>query len=288
MTTAVERTTHEAVGSIQSLELEITGKCQLSCMHCLSESSPEVTHGTMSVEDWRMVITDAAALGIHTIQIIGGEPTVHPHWRALAEYALTLGRHVEVYSNLYKVHEQWWELLTHPSVTLGTSYYSDDPSEHDTITGRRGSYVRTRSNIREAVKRGVQIRAGIVEVLPGQHVAGARAELRSMGVTRINVDRARAVGRALLPGQSPTLDEMCGRCTRGRAAVLPNGDLAGCVLARDFPAGNVRETRLAELLGGRVWADLAARIPLPARNACPPDDSGDCDPANTTACAPKY
>ncbi|WP_398913890.1 MULTISPECIES: SPASM domain-containing protein [unclassified Streptomyces] len=108
-----------------------------------------------------------------------------------------------------------------------------------------------------------------------------------MGVTRINVDRARAVGRALLPGQSPTLDEVCGRCTRGRAAVLPNGDLAGCVPARDFPAGNVRDNRLAELLGGEAWADLAARIPLPARSACPPDDGGDCDPANTTACGPK-
>lgn len=55
-----------------------------------------------------------------------------------------------------------------------------------------------------------------------------------------------------------------------------------------FPAGNVRENRLAELLGGEAWTDLAARIPLPARNACSPDDSGDCDPASTTACGPKY
>ncbi|PZT75156.1 MULTISPECIES: radical SAM protein [unclassified Streptomyces] len=288
MTTFVERNAHEAVANIQSLELEITGKCQLSCTHCLSESSPQATHGTISVDDWRAVITDAAALDIRTIQIIGGEPTAHPNWQALAEHALTLGRHVEVYSNLYKVQEQWWELFTHPSVTLGTSYYSDVPREHDAITGRRGSYARTRSNILEAVKRGVPIRAGIVEVLPGQHVAGAREELLSMGVTRISMDRARAVGRALPPGQSPTLDEMCGRCTRGRAAVLPNGNLVGCVLARDFPAGNVRESRLAELLGGKTWAELAARIPLPARSACPPDDSSDCNPANTTACGPKY
>ncbi|MEU8508247.1 radical SAM protein [Streptomyces brevispora] len=288
MTTFVERPTREVVDGLQSLELEITAKCQLACTHCLSESSPQASHGVMSLDDWRAVIFDAAALGIHTIQIIGGEPTVHPHWRALTEYALTLGRHVEVYSNLYTVHEQWWELFTHPAVTLGTSYYSDEAAEHDKITGRKGSYVRTRHNIREAVKRGATVRAGIVEVLPGQRVAEARAELRTMGVTRINVDRARAVGRALLLGQSPTLDEMCGRCTRGRAAVLPNGDLAGCVLARDFPAGNVRENRLAELLGGEAWADLAARIPLPARNACSPDDSGDCDPASTTACGPKY
>lgn len=288
MTTFVERPTREPVGSIQSLELEITGKCQLACTHCLSESSPQASHGPMTLDDWRAVIFDAVALGIRTIQVIGGEPTVHPHWRALTEYALSLGRHVEVYSNLYVVHEQWWELFTHPAVTLGTSYYSDCSAEHDKITGRDGSYVRTRHNIREAVKRGVPIRAGVVEVLPGQRVDEARAELQSMGVTRITMDRARAVGRARLPGQSPTLDEMCGRCTRGRAAVLPNGDVAGCVLARDFPVGNVRETRLGELLGGEAWADLAARIPLPVRNGCPPDDSSDCNPASTTACGPRY
>ncbi|MER6607453.1 radical SAM protein [Streptomyces sp. NPDC000927] len=288
MTTFVELPTREPVSGIQSLELEITGKCQLTCSHCLSGSSPQADQGSMTFQDWRVVISDAAALGIGTIQIIGGEPTVHPRWRDLTEYALSLGRHVEVYSNLYKVHEEWWELFTHPAVTLATSYYSDDPAEHDKITGRSGSYVRTRCNIREAVTRDATVRAGIVDVLPDQRVAGARAELRSMGVSRINVDRARAVGRALLPGQAPTLEEMCGRCTRGRAAVLPNGGLAGCVLSRDFPVGNVRERRLADLLGGEAWADLAARIPLPARNACPPDDSGDCDPASTIACGPKY
>ncbi|WP_323183510.1 SPASM domain-containing protein [Streptomyces sp. NBC_00091] len=173
-------------------------------------------------------------------------------------------------------------------MTLGTSYYSDVPEQHDKITGREGSYVRTRANIREAVRRGIPLRVGIVDILPRQRVAEGRAELEFIGVKHINTDRVRAVGRAALPGQKPTLDEMCGRCTRGRAAILPNGDLAGCVLSRDFPAGNVRETRLAELLGGKAWTELAASIPPLRADACPPNDSGDCDPASQTACDPAY
>ncbi|MBB5934600.1 radical SAM protein [Streptomyces zagrosensis] len=287
MTTLIEPPTREPVAGIQSLELEITGKCQLTCTHCLSESSPQASHGTMSPEDWRAVIIDAAGLGIRTIQLIGGEPTVHPQWRGFAELGLSLGLRVEIYSNLFHVAPDWWDLFARQGVTLATSYYSDEPAEHDKITGRQGSYVRTRCNIRGAVNRGVTLRAGIVDILPGQRVAQARAELESMGVQRINTDRVRAVGRAALPGWKPTLDEMCGRCTRGRAAVLPNGDLAGCVLSRDFPAGNVRETRLADLLGGEHWAQLAASVPLPVRNACTPDDSGDCDPANTPSCDPQ-
>ncbi|NEA19107.1 radical SAM protein [Streptomyces halstedii] len=287
MTTLIEPTTREPVAGIQSLELEITGKCQLTCTHCLSESSPQASHGTMTPEDWRGVIVDAAGLGIRTVQLIGGEPTVHPQWREFAELGLSLGLHVEVYSNLFTVKPAWWELFQRDGLTLGTSYYSDDPEEHDRITGKTGSHVRARCNIREAVNRGITVRAGIVDILPGQRVAEARAELESMGVRHINTDRARAVGRAALPGQVPTLAEMCGRCTRGRAAVLPNGDLAGCVLSRDFPAGNVRNTRLADLLGGPRWAELSASIPVP-RAACTPNDSGDCDPASTEACDPAY
>ncbi|MFE4374014.1 radical SAM protein [Streptomyces sp. NPDC056835] len=287
MTTLTDPPTRPLAG-INSLELEITGKCQFACVHCLSESSPQASHGEMTPADWRTVITDAAALGIRTVQLIGGEPTVHPNWQEFAGLALSLGLHVEVYSNLYKVHDEWWDLFTREGVTLGTSYYSDDPAEHDKITGRAGSYARTRCNIREAVTRGITVRAGIVDILPGQRITEARAELESMGVRHINTDRVRAVGRAALPGRAPAFDELCGRCTRGRAAILPNGDLAGCVLARDFPAGNVRETRLRDLLGGPVWTALSASIPQPVRNACTPDDSSDCDPASTIACDPAY
>lgn len=72
MTAIMESPTNAPVLGIKSLELEITGKCQLTCTHCLSESSPQATHGSMTPADWRAVITDAAELGIRTIQLIGG------------------------------------------------------------------------------------------------------------------------------------------------------------------------------------------------------------------------
>jgi MoaA/NifB/PqqE/SkfB family radical SAM enzyme len=284
MTTPLDPATVKPAAGVGLLELEITGTCQLTCTHCLSESSPQATHGSMTPDDWRSVIVDAAALGIPKVQLIGGEPTVHPHWHDLADLALSLGRELEIYSNLFHVREEWWEMFTRRGVTLGTSYYSDRAEEHDKITGRPGSYARTRSNIREALSRGATLRVGIVDILPGQRVTAAHAELLSMGVTRIGTDRVRAVGRASLPGQAPSLDELCGRCTRGRAAVLPSGDLTGCVLSRNFPVGNVRETPLAELLGGTEWEALAASIPT-CSNPCTPEDSEGCDPSNN-ACEP--
>ncbi|OON72098.1 SPASM domain-containing protein [Streptomyces tsukubensis] len=86
---------------------------------------------------------------------------------------------------------------------------------------------------------------------------------------------------------------MCG--WGGRAAILPNGDLAGCVLSRDFPAGNVLESRLGDLVRSSAWSELAVRIPpRGGRTACTPDncdpskDGEDCAPAESEACDPAY
>jgi MoaA/NifB/PqqE/SkfB family radical SAM enzyme len=273
---------------VESIELEIMGTCQLSCTHCCTSSSPQAPAGGMSRDDWSRVIGEVAALGIPTVQFIGGEPTLSPHLPAFIDEARDLGPDVEVYSNLTHIRPSLWEAFARPGVCLATSYYTDDTAQHEKITRSRGSLARTRANIAEALRRGIPLRAGIVEVLEGQRVAEAEAELRRMGVERIRVDRMRNVGRAAETADTaPSVDELCGRCFRQRASVSPDGAVSGCILSRFLIVGNVREQSLAEILGGIRWAEFTASVPEP-RGACPPDDSGDCDPANTEACLPKY
>jgi MoaA/NifB/PqqE/SkfB family radical SAM enzyme len=286
MTAIMDSPANTPVGLLSSLELEITGGCQLTCTHCLSESSPQGTHGSMTPGDWKRVIADAAALEIPQLQLIGGEPTLYPHWVELVDLALSLGRRVEVFSNLFHVRPAWWEVFSRDGVTLGTSYYSDDPDEHDRITTRPGSYLRTRANIEEAHRRGIPVRVGIVEVFDGQRGQEARTEIEAMGITDVRIDRARAVGRAA-GAVVPSVDALCGRCGRGRAAILPSGDLALCVLPRFMPCGNVRETRLADLVGSERWWQAVEKVPQLGPTACQPDGS-DCNPAKTPACLPKY
>jgi MoaA/NifB/PqqE/SkfB family radical SAM enzyme len=283
-------TTITPVASIRSLELEITGTCQLQCAHCCTSSGPSTPQGTMTREDWKQVIADCAEAGIPAVQFIGGEPTLHPDLAALVTHALGHGLEVEVYSNLAHITEAMWKVLERPSVRLATSYYSDKPAEHERITGGRGSHARTRANLIEALRRGIPLRVGIVEVLDGQRVAQAEAELRALGMDSIRIDRARKVGRAAGDSTAaPSVAELCGHCFRHRAAIGPDGELYGCILSRFLPAGNVKDKRLAELLGSLKWAELTAAIPAPrAGQGCPPDDSDDCNPANTEACDPAY
>jgi MoaA/NifB/PqqE/SkfB family radical SAM enzyme len=164
---------------------------------------------------------------------------------------------------------------------LATSYYSDDPREHDAITGRPGSHARTLANIGQAVSRGIPLRAGIVELTDGQRTSQARAELEAIGVTRIRTDRVRRLGRAASAG--PDVSELCGNCGRGIAAVLPSGDVCPCVMARWLTAGNIRDMPLAAILSGPALAAATAVIPARSRRAgssdpCAPDSDSDICP----------
>ncbi|MFD4996205.1 radical SAM/SPASM domain-containing protein [Streptomyces buecherae] len=293
MATVVESTSEGTVNGLRSLELEITGACQLQCTHCFAESSPQGTHGVMTAVEWRRVITDAAALGVREVQLIGGEPTAHPAWIELVEHALSVGLKVEVYSNLFHVRPAWWDVLSRAGVSVATSYYSDRAEEHEAITTRSGSFERTRANVAEVVRRGIPLRVGIVSVLPGQRVDEARQDLETLGVTRIRTDRTQRLGRAAADA-TVELSELCGRCGRGQAAILPTGDVTPCVMARALTTGNVREQGLVAVLGGNAWAETVKVIPPRLGSGpCDPDckpglDGGDCSPAEQEACEPSY
>ncbi|HET6354840.1 radical SAM protein [Streptomyces sp.] len=291
MTTAVRTPALGASpgSSILSVECELTGSCQLECTHCCTLSGPKVSHGQMSLDDWRQVVDDIAELGIPAVQFIGGEPTLSLNLIPLITHALCRGLEVEVFSNLTHIRPGLWAALKQHGVRLATSYYSDDPAQHNTITKGRGSHARTRANIVEALSRQIPLRVAIVTVLEDQRVEEAEAELRALGVEKIKVDHTRRVGRATAEsGTIPSVSELCGRCFHHRVAVSPDGDVYGCILSRFLPTGNVRTTRLRDVLSGERWAEARSAVPLPTHGACPPDDSGDCGPANTEACNPAY
>jgi hypothetical protein len=272
------------------LELEITGFCQLKCVHCYAESGPHGGSGTMTADDWENVIDQAATLGIKAVQFIGGEPTLDPRLPRLIRHALRAGVKVDVYSNLVHVTPELWDLFSRPGVSLGTSWYSADPGKHGEVTGSRASHARTRASIAEAVRRGIPLRAVVVDVTGNQGTSEAAADLRALGVSDIRIRRSQGVGRGAGGDTGHDVSELCGRCGIGRAAVLPDGRFTPCVMGRWLGCGDVRDTPLAEILSGAVWRHTMTLVPrYPDVQRCPPaGDGNDCPPATTDVCAPDY
>lgn len=90
------------------LWLEITGKCNLECVHCYANSSPRADlFGRMSSVHWVNVIEAAAQLGCRSLQFIGGEPTLQP---ALDDFIVCARRtgfeQIEVFTNATALTER--------------------------------------------------------------------------------------------------------------------------------------------------------------------------------------
>jgi MoaA/NifB/PqqE/SkfB family radical SAM enzyme len=213
----------------------------------------------MTLGDWRRVILDIATLGADAVQFIGGEPMMHPSLAELIRFSLAAGLAVEVFTSLSVVPAGVWDVLSLPGVRLATSYYSDDPAEHETITRGRGSDARTRANIEEARRRAIPVRVGLIDVHPGQRTGQARSELLTLGVTDIGQDKMRRVGRGA-GRDAPTTAQLCGRCGRRTVAIASNGDAWPCVFARWVPLGNVRDVPLAQILTGSRMASFQTEM----------------------------
>ncbi|WP_406331875.1 radical SAM protein [Streptomyces sp. NBC_00203] len=272
------------------LWLDLTRKCQLACTHCYNESDRHGDHGTMTRDDWFSVLDQAGACGVREIQFIGGEPTLHPDFPALVDRALNNGLNVEVYSNLVHVSAECWELFERQGLTLATSYYSDRSTEHNAMTGRP-SHGRTRTNIAEAVRRGIPLRVGIIAGSEAQHVGEAKQDLESLGVIRVRVDHVRPFGRG---GQdrAPDTGNLCGRCGTGRAAIDPTGDVSPCVFSAWLSVGNVKEAPLASILNGpamaRTNASIRSRRNPDGFDGCTPDTDDECSPGTPgSECTPR-
>ena len=286
VTTAPAATRPQAPAAPALLELEITGKCQLNCRHCYADSGPRGGHGTMTAADWEHVIDQAAAIGVKTVQFIGGEPVLAPMLPRLISHALAAGLSVSIFSNLARVTPELFGMFSGPRVSLSTSWYTADPAVHAQITGSKTAWASTRANIREAVSRGIDVQVKIVDgIVPGQDAAAAEADLRELGVTSIAVRPSQGIGRAARQENDPS--ELCGHCGIGRAAVLPDGQFTLCVMARWMKTGDVRQTSVREILAGSAWAGAMALVPRRGRDCPPASDGGDCPPASEVPCAPE-
>jgi hypothetical protein len=136
----------------------------------------------MTVRDWGHVIGEVFSLGVRTVQFIGGEPTLHSGACALVRHGVAAGLRAEVFSNLGRVTPAQWDVLSLPGVSLATSWCTADLKVHAQATGRRGAQAGTKANLAEAVRRGIPLRAGMVDVAGREHARAGRAELAAGGM----------------------------------------------------------------------------------------------------------
>jgi len=258
----------------------------------------------LNLEDWKKTISDAYGLHCRKIQFIGGEPTLYPHLIELISFARSLGyTFVEVYTNGTVLTDKLKEAFIKYKVNLAFSVYSFDKSVHDAITLKFGSQEKTIESIKWSIKSGLSIRAAIIDIgLNSSTIEKTKQLLTEIGVTSVDIDRNRGIGRGSKSVKSTSpMDELCGNCWKGKLCVTPSGEIFPCVFSRFISIGNVLDG-LENILLKRELIDF--RLQMKQHNQtnkrlrfsadCSPDecspDGGGCEPDCTpnAYCSPEH
>jgi len=96
-----------------------TVRCDRSCGFCFNHSLPEMRD--MSYEAFRALAERLAQLGIRTLDILGGEPTLHKDFPRLVDYAVQKGLGINISSNGRDTKQLTDIMYAHPAVHVGVS-----------------------------------------------------------------------------------------------------------------------------------------------------------------------
>ncbi|MBX7223082.1 MAG: radical SAM protein [Blastocatellia bacterium] len=279
------------LNGLDFLWLELTGKCNLECVHCYAESSPTLPMTErMTYADWHRTLCQGAELGCRKVQFIGGEATLHPDLLTLVSDAHSLGyTYIEVYTNATHLTPAMLETFKRCKVRLAASVYADEPEVHDSITQRKGSFFKTITGLQQAVTQGIPVRVGIIVMEANtDRVAPTKAMLNEMGITEVRADRLRGIGRGepLLGNGSTSLNELCGACWKGQLCIDSGGRVFPCTFSKFNPIGTIEEglSALVESQNLRLFR-VAVREMVEERRlslTCNPD-STPCEPTGAPA-----
>ncbi|MDU2066105.1 MAG: radical SAM protein [Sporomusaceae bacterium] len=250
--------------------LELTGMCNNRCLHCYADSSPE-TITELPLNCCEQILREAFAAGARSVQLIGGEPLLYPHWRELALYAKELGFEIiEIFTNATLITEKEIAFIQEHKLQIATTLYSDKAAIHDLITQNPGSFEQTLAAIKSLLAAHVPLR--IASILMKQNETEGENIMKlcaSLGLPPSPPDVIRPTGRGndqtirpnhltTPPIQPPfftdplafSRNQSYHSCLAGKVAITATGDVIPCIFAREQILGNIHSESLSSILAG--------------------------------------
>lgn len=132
---------------LDAAQIEITNKCNLSCVHCFNNSGDPLPN-ELTTQEILSLIDVLSSVGVHQITFTGGEPLVHPDLFEIIEHARKSPMSVDIFTNgtliTKKMIKKFKELHIRRFII---SIDSVDASIHDRFRGRKGALEKTLQGI---------------------------------------------------------------------------------------------------------------------------------------------
>ena len=145
------------------MTIELTEGCNLRCEYCYRESdATKLSH--MPTEELLGLIEKLWAAGLRTVELTGGEPTVHRDFRKILAFCTEKFQMVGVLTNGTRLDDALARQFADMGDKLmySVSLDASTPELHDARRGVKGAWVRTTYNISRLAELGVAIRVSMV------------------------------------------------------------------------------------------------------------------------------
>jgi len=174
---------------------EITHKCNLKCVHCLSASSKE-SPNELSLEECQGIVDQLAALQVFEINFGGGEPLLKDYFLPLLRYIHEKGIVACISTNGTVFSDEAVAIFTNnPLVNIQVSLDGATPSVNDRIRGK-GTFRNIISGIELLSSKNIPLSINtVVTSLNFPQLDRLKALAISHGA-RLRVSRFRPSGRA--------------------------------------------------------------------------------------------
>jgi mycofactocin radical SAM maturase len=284
---------------------EITRKCNLKCVHCLSASSYE-SPGELFLEECRNVVDQLATLRVFEINFGGGEPLLKDFVLTLLRYIHSKGIVTCVSTNGTVLTEEAVDYFTsNPLVNVQVSLDGATPAVNDRIRGR-GTYGKIISGIKLLSGKNIPLSINTVVTSLNYTQLDRLKELAVSFGALLRVSRFRPSGRARESWESLKLDsaqlqhlsdwlggdtsiltgdsffaispdgrselglDMCG-AAKMTACIDPHGGVFPCAFlqAEEFCGGNLREKSFKDIWDNAPVFRFFRRLEPASCRRCP-------------------
>ncbi len=288
-----------------NLTWEITHRCNLRCIHCLSGSSDE-SLGELDFDECRAIVDQMAALKVFEINFGGGEPLLKDYFLPLLRYIHEKGIVTCISTNGTVLTDEAIALFTgNPLVNVQVSLDGATQEVNDRIRGQ-GTFHRIIKGLERLAGKDIPLSINtVVTSLNFRQLNRLKALASSYGA-RLRVSRFRPSGRArdswealrLNPAQLRELSDwlgddpavltgdsffsisqdgrrqlgldMCGAC-KMTACIDPCGDVFPCAFMqeRQFCGGSLRDTSFKDIWDNSAAFNYFRRLEPESCRKCP-------------------
>jgi pyruvate-formate lyase-activating enzyme len=185
-------------------------RCNLSCLHCYSDSSPQAD-AQLDREQALAAIRMAAQWGYGALSVSGGEPLLYPWLGDCLRQARELGMGTAIVSNGWLIDEAHAELLAALRLADTVALSVDGLSaSHDSMRGRPRAFARVQQAMLRLAGMGIPfaVNCGVSSGNAGE-LDELAARVHECGACALQLHPIEASGRAAreLAGELLTADE---------------------------------------------------------------------------------